>query len=345
MSESSLSIWFKILTIFFAVGSLALLSGGGPRPEHLPIGLSVDVVARPIAIPPGNLDIPTGLSLRLTNAWELTSVNGEFGGLSALQVSGGVLTFLSDRGALVRLLAGPGAHWHGSVGPVPLGCGVGDNKHTRDTESIASDARQGTLWIGFEGRNAICRVASPAQGGTIAYGPPAMRDWDGMGGPEAMARLTGGSFLIFAEGSSLDRTARDLLFFDRSPADPNAIVTRMRYRPPTGFLPVDAAQLPDGRILVLNRRFSLPFAFSARLSIIELPKRPRPGAILAGPIVARLDGELLGENFEGLAIDNDGQDLSIWLVSDSNFLSIQRTFLLRLAWPGAARVERNRVAR
>ncbi|MBK7284057.1 MAG: hypothetical protein IPI83_06470 [Sphingomonadales bacterium] len=53
-----------------------------------------------------------------------------------------------------------------------------------------------------------------------------------------------------------------LLHFDRDPVDPHAVVTAMRYgSTPAQYHPVDAAMLPDGRMLIVNRRYAFPAGF------------------------------------------------------------------------------------
>ncbi len=300
---------------------------------------SVSVLTTRLPLPQGNADIPSALSLRMTHLWQISAPNPDFGGLSSVQASGGFLTLLSDTAAWARIARGDGAkEWRGTITVPPTACGINDTAKERDTESITTDPETGTFWLGFEYRNGVCRVASTEQGGVRFRALPEMADWPKTGGPEAMTRLSNGAFLIFSERPRGNGPVGDMLYVDRDPTDPTAKVTTMRYRPPTGYRPVDAAQLPDGRVLVLNRRFQLPFRFSSRLSIIDKPE-PKEGKIVGGPILARFDGETLGENFEGLAIDDDGESLTLWLVADDNFMPIQRTLLLRMVWPKVARLE------
>ncbi len=338
MSARPLSRLFKFLTFFFASGSLALSYGDAQKPDRLPDARSLSVTAHRLQVPKGNVDIPTSLSLRLTDAWDLNSANDEFGGLSALYASGSALTFVSDKGAIIRLgQDASSTQWTGVIGPLPFGCGDMRDKHNRDTESIAVDRHTGSMWIGFENRNGLCRIASPKNGGTRFAAPLAMKHWRLSGGPEASVRLKDGTMLVFQETAKGGSTVSDLLHFDRDPTDPKVRLTKMSYRPPTGYSAVDAAQLPDGRLLILNRRFALPFNFTTRISIARLPPL-KEGAVMSGPIIARIDGEGIADNFEALAIDNDGHDLVIWLASDDNFLALQRSLLLRFVWPGAARL-------
>ena len=319
------------------VAALILIFFDGNKSGTLLKPHAVTIRATALPLPKGNAEIPSALSLRMTNLWQLEANSPSFGGISALQASGGFLSMVSDTSAFVRVAQSDAAKaWRGTVSLPPAACRILAEPEQRDVESITTDAETGSFWLGFEHRNGVCRVASAKQGGVRFRAVPEMANWPKGSGPEAMARLRNGAFLIFAERPRGNGPIGDMLHVDRDPTDPAATVTVMRYRPPTGYRPVDAAQLPDGRILVLNRRFEIPFRFSAQLSIIDNPK-PKAGQIVAGPILARFEGEALGENFEGLAIDDDGESLIIWLVADDNFMSIQKTVLVRMVWPNIAR--------
>nr|WP_295669950.1 esterase-like activity of phytase family protein [Sphingomonas sp.] len=103
---------------------------------------------------------------------------------------------------------------------------------------------------------------------------------------------------------------------------------RLRLSAAQNYDPSDATLLPDGRILVLNRRFALPFNFTAKLTIID-PKAIRPGARVNGEEIAPLNAPLLHDNFEGLAVRQEGPDTVIWIVSDDNQLFLRRSLLLK----------------
>ena len=329
---------FTLLTLIIAFITVSLLYGDSQKPERPITAERFSISAKRLPLPAGNADIATSLSLRLTDVWDLNSASRTFGGLSALHASGSSLTFMADNSAMIRVMQdGQSRRWTGIVSPLPAACRAVGQKERRDTESMISDRATGTLWIGFEVRNGVCRIASAERGGSRYYNPDSMEKWPQTGGAEAMVRLAKGGFLIFAERPRGNGPVADVVHFDRDPVDPAALVTVMTYRPPSGYRPVDAVELPDGRILVLNRRFQLPFSFSARLSIIDA-RRVAAGLVLTGPVIARLDGDDLGENFEALALDNDGENLTIWVASDDNFMSYQRTVLLRFIWPGAGRL-------
>jgi hypothetical protein len=309
-----------------------LISGDATSLDRSPGAASITVKARAIEIESSMIDIAPGLHLRVTGAWHLTSSSPDFGGLSALYASGTSLTFVSDKGALIRLGVDPAnSNWRGTIAPLPDACGDVSNRTQRDTESLASDGGTGALWIGFELRNAICRIAGPEEGGTSFQAPPSMASWAATSGPEAMLRRRDGRFLVFQEKSVDGSATNELLAFARDPLVAGSKPVSMRYRPPSRYLPVDAAELPDGRLLVLSRRFALPFNFTSRINLVDVGVH-KAGRTVAGPIIARIDDPRIADNYEAISVEPLDDRLIIWLASDDNFMKAQRTILLRLEW-------------
>ena len=157
-----------------------------------------------------------------------------------------------------------------------------------------------------------------------------MKDWPPNAGPEALLRLRDGRFLVLSEDGDGPGGARDALLYDRDPTDPAARLTRFGYRPPVGFSATDAAQLPDGRVLVLNRRFAPLDGFAAAVTIID-PAGIAPGAILIGQEIARLAPPLSVDNMEGVSVTQEAGQTIIWIVSDDNFSPLERTMLMKFA--------------
>jgi PAS domain-containing protein len=159
-----------------------------------------------------------------------------------------------------------------------------------------------------------------------------MARWPGNAGSEAMARLRDGRFLVFSEGHvrEADGTSPVLLF----PADPALLASMpvaLRYRPPAGYVVTDAAALPDGRILFLNRRWALLDGFSAVLTITDAPKLEE-GATLEGRELAVLAAPLTVDNLEALSATREGGRTILWIASDDNFNPLlQQTLLLKFA--------------
>src|SRR5687767_4896888 len=70
---------------------------------------------------------------RLAGAWQLTSEDPRFGGISALAIDRGGLIALTDSGALVRFRPGDNA---ARIGELPNGPGSGGFKRNRDSEAM-----------------------------------------------------------------------------------------------------------------------------------------------------------------------------------------------------------------
>lgn len=275
--------------------------------------------------------------LTLTGAWELTSPHGWFGGFSALTPGAGqTLVAGTDRGFLLDLdLAGGGPH------AVPgsyrfVGISARGRKEYVDLESLARDPATGTLWAGFEYDNLIVRYGADGQRSIAA--PRAMAQWSANSGPETMERLADGRFLVIAEGAITgSETQHEALLFAGDPlaaAEPLAF----RFEAPADYDPVDAAQLPDGRVLILLRRvrYTIPADFDTAIAIAD-PRAIRAGGVWQGQIIERLDGGIFADNFEGIAYLPSAADPTkgnVWLITDNNFSIFQRSLLVRFAWKG-----------
>src|SRR3546814_2297835 len=92
----------------------------------------------------------------------------------------------------------------------------------------------------------------------------------------------------------------------------------------------DAARLPDGRILYLNRRASILEGFSAKLTVAN-GSDFEAGDILTGPEIAHFKAPVTVDNFEALSVDLEDGRTVVWLASDDNFSALQPTLLLKFA--------------
>jgi hypothetical protein len=191
-------------------------------------------------------------ALTYLGSWSIRSDDPRFGGISAMHVADGELIALSDAGWLIRFGLRPG-HGTASIRPLPAGPGNGLSKKDRDAESLV--VADGSAWIGFEDSNQIWRYDLASWRATASATPPAMRRWSANSGAEAMLRLPDGRFLVFSEGRGFRAGATELLLFAGDPAVQGTRAARLGYRPPRGYRITDAARLPDGRLLFLNRRF------------------------------------------------------------------------------------------
>jgi hypothetical protein len=100
--------------------------------------------------------------------------------------------------------------------------------------------------------------------------------------------------------------------------------------PPAKYRPVDAVELPDGRLLVLTRRFSMLHGFFTNKLVLVGRGTIQPGARVTSQVIATLAAPLIHDNFEGLAVTREQGATIVWLMSDDNGPTwLQRTLLLK----------------
>ncbi len=265
--------------------------------------------------------------LEFVAGWALTGNVRQFGGVSALQRRGQTFVALSDLGALFTF--GPDLK-RARLAPLPTGCGRTKYKSDQDAESLATRGRDGKIWLGLEFYNKICRITPNLATTERIAAPPAMKRWNTKNGAEAMTWLDDDRLAVFAESDPVGGTdARPLLIFFGDPTEPDTRVAHLTYRSPPGHRPVDAATLADGRVIVLNRRFSLPSRWSVIVTLIE-PAQFKPGAAVKGKEIARFVPPVVTDNFEAIAAETTTDATHIWIASDDNFMPLlQRTLLLK----------------
>jgi hypothetical protein len=266
-------------------------------------------------------------ALTFIEGWWLRSNHPHFGGISAMHVNGRSVLALSDGGMLMRFDVPTRA------ARIPLAIGglveaPGPGKKQRDSEAMV--VHEGRAWISFERENAVLRYHTANWRSDASAKPEEMRRWSVNSGSEAMVRLRDGRFLIFAEGFGLRDGTSEALLFRGDPAVPGTKVVRLNYRPPPGFRITDAAELPDGRLLFLNRHISIFQGFLAKLTVADPPDL-RPGAVISGREIAHFQPPVTTDNYEALSIVQERGRTILWIASDDNFMGFQRTLLLKFA--------------
>lgn len=318
--------------------SLALAPGTWLR-EPMPLYYHKIPIVRFTALPiPSPAEQKPHLgSFTLEAVWRMTSPDYRFGGYSALlEPDKGQLLAISDRSHLLRFAVPTVAPGGGEIQSVTIEP-TRDEKFAwpdgTDSESATLDPVTRQVWIGWENSNSISRHDRHLVQQDLIR-PAAMREWGLNSGPEAILKLADGRFVVLREGFNgwlEDRRHRGLVFA----GDP---VSGIRPRVftllgPAGFSPVDMAQLPDGRVLILMRRllWPAPARFGGRIVIAD-PAGIREGGVWQTKLVAKLSSSLPVDNFEGLAIEpgRDGK-VAVWLISDANSAVSQQTLLWKLA--------------
>lgn len=316
---------------FTLITLLALTASWSGPPGRDVLGARAEITSERVPFDPTNRARTRAGALTFLGGVLLTSRDGAFGGFSSMSVRGDRFTLLSDGGNIVRFtmdaqfrLSAP------DFADLPAGPGQGWTKADRDSESMAVDPASGTVWVGFERTNEIWRYGPGLTAPAASIAPPIMANWAENGGAESLVRLRDGRFLVIAETDRRRHSggARNVLIFSSDPVAGKWTGFRFGYQPPQDYDPSDAVELPDGRVLVLNRRIALPFRWSAKLTLID-PKDFRPGAILRGREIATLAPPLYVDNFEGLAITRENAATILWIVSDDNLFVLQKTLLMK----------------
>ena len=316
----------RILFLLAAFVLLATIVPSGP-PQPIRGPARATLTATPIPLAEEAPDLRRVGRLTFLRGWALSSDDPRFGAVSAMHVEDGRVIALSDAGTLFGFPL-PRAAGAQPLRLVPLPSVPGASKRSRDTESLV--VRGSDLWIGFEWLNAIRRFGGDGRERSAAR-PAAMRRWRKNSGAEAMVRLPDGRFLVFAEGRDNDDPFSPVLLFEGDPSRPGTRAWALRYRRPPGFRVTDAAVLPDGRLLVLHRRFRFREGFSASLAVADASGL-RPGATLAGREIARLGPPLSVENLEALSVTREAGRTMVRVASDDNFMPFLRTVLLEFAF-------------
>ena len=291
------------------------------------------VTATPVPLNPRDPGRTTVGQLRYLGGWVLKGTDRRFGGVSSMTIEDGHFTMLSDGGVVTRFrFAGGGPVADYAMSELPDGPGNGDRKVDRDSESSTYDPVSGHVWAGFETTNEIWRYTRGFAAADGHVAPKLMADWPNNEGAEAMVRLRDGRFIVFAETKTCEDGNHVALLFAGDPVEhPDA--QGFCYKGPPHFAPTDAAQLPDGRVIVLHRRFSVTAGFSAAVTVID-PKDIAPdGPPVVGKLLATIAPPFTVDNMEALAIVPGANGPTLWIASDDNYFFLERTLLMAFALP------------
>lgn len=312
------------LLIFLAIGPVA----GTHQRFHETDLESQRIVAHRLIYAAGE----TGM-LRFIEGWRLSSPNSMFGGFSALAVPApGRFLLVSDGGYLTRLTLGEeGRVSRASIALLATPDGKARRKSQSDVEAMAVDPASGRAWVALEGLNRIWRLDAAMTRVEAQRDLPAP-DWPSNRGPEAMARLADGRFLIFSEDADDDPRGREALLYRGDPTRAGKPPLRFFYDSDGKGLVSDAASLPDGRVLLVHRRLGLSPVFTTILAVVD-PAEIRAGGVIRSQSIGSIP-DALAENYEGAAIVTERGRTFVWLVADDNFNSWQRSLLVKFELAG-----------
>lgn len=282
-------------------------------------------------------------SLQYRSGLVLTSPSRGFGGLSGIRLDAKGERFLaiSDQGGWftgsIRYAGGKMVALD-DVEAAPIlnaeGRPITEKRLWYDTESLARDGN--LVYVGLERVNQIMRFDF-SKGGTRARGevlptPPAVRKLPTNKGLEAMVVVPkgkdqnmplAGTLIAFSE-RGLDADGNLVAFLIGGPTP-----GEFRVRRTDKFDISDAALLPSGELVILERKFSWFTGINIRIRAIPL-KSIAPNALVDGPALFNADLGHEVDNMEGIDahVTAEGETV-LTLVSDDNFSMLQRTLLLQ----------------
>ncbi len=261
--------------------------------------------------------------LTLTGAWQLRSKESNFGGLSGLAtMRSGSLLSVSDTGAFVWIGIDPETGAPDGIGSIAFMRGADGNlfptKFDADAEGL--DIRDGLALVSFERDNRV-EAFDLESCGAAARGAPVMRFKEVIDnkkipenkGPEALALDADTMFAGFEfrkpKGTPAGRVLTD------------GSLDMVRYSgKPDAFLQT-GLDIEGDLTASTYRAFDL-----IRGARVILEVTDRDGKVVAR---ANINSPLPSDNFEGVAFATSPEGKRrIWVISDNNFNSSQRTLLL-----------------
>ena len=275
--------------------------------------------------------------LEFRGGLQLTSPAKEFGGISSLRVEGNGNRFLgvTDVGRWIR-----GRIVYSGATPVGLAdvemapaLGPDGKRLTQrrwyDLEALTEDA--GTVYVGIERVHRIVKF-DVAKDGLRARGVPidVPAEFDKLPDNKSIEGLAvvpkgqplAGALIVITE-AALDADGNNRAFLLGGPKPGEFRITRSE-----DFDVTDCALLPNGDLLILERRFSI-LRSAMRIRRIAAADI-KPDAIVDPPVIFYADFGQHIDNFEGLGVHRTPTgETVLTLISDDNFSPLQRTLLMQ----------------
>jgi len=317
----------------------------GATPEHVQGFKPLKISGSPVGFSRVQGIADTFGQLSFRGGLVLTSPDGDFGGLSGLGIAktGNRILAISDRGhlfsaqliyrdgRLAGISDGAKSSLKGSKGqPLP-----NESKAWHDAEGLAlgPERLQGPLWVSFERRHRIETYAFDRRGADAPAKrtklPPPLNRNRSNSGVEALARMGAGTayegaLLAFSEKPQWGGKISGYILGGPNPGP-------IWLSAPGGYSATALTFLPDGDLVVLERRFGNLFDFSIRLRRIAAATL-KTGATLEGEVLFEGGLAYKIDNFEGIAMhETEDGEVRLTLISDDNFSAIQQTLLLQFA--------------
>lgn len=293
----------------------------------------VTVEATPIPLHPGDANVVAAGKLRYRGGLQLQSADRHFGGFSALGLSadGARMVALSDEGRrLAANLVYDAAGNLKGLAQTELDT-LADLDGRPLSQNVDADAESmspgvdGEIIVAFERNHRLWRYLPGEVAPRPLKSPDELSKLPANNGIEALTLLADGRLLAISEGSGKNKNAIGWV------SDPQGWSV-LTYTLKGGFRATGAATLPDGDVMLLERRYTLRSGVAARVRRVA-GKDVMPGAALEGALIGELRPPVNVDNMEGIetirpaAGPNAGKTL-VYLISDDNFNPLQRTLLM-----------------
>lgn len=350
MTERVFGIFLLFCMAVFTLNFAAPVALAGAKPDTLALSPhQIELSARSVPFRRGNEQQKIFGEMIFRNGYSVSSASPYWGGLSGIVISqdGQQAALVSDAGFWARLtlsyennrLEKPS---RAVVGPLLSRSGHPlKRRWDRDAEAITllkNEKFFGEALVSFEGNHRVGKfrldkkkgLTGPSDYLKLREVTSLMRNNAGL---EALAVLQGGrlkgSLVVIAQ-SKLDRAGNFLGWLQRGKK-----LSLLRFTPPPRdhFRITDAASLPNGDLLLLERRYKF-LSLTIRLRYV-----PQAALLSGKPIEGRVvmtanNIDHLVDNMEGLAVHmNKHGETIVTLLSDDNFNGFQQTLLMQFALP------------
>jgi hypothetical protein len=291
----------------------------------------ITVAARPVALGSSDPDLIQAGAMIYRGGLSLTSETEVFGGFSGILVSPDErqLRAVSDEGYFLSLAmqyddAGRLTGVADASMVLLAGLEGKDPMRWADAEELTPHDDGGFL-VSFEHEHRIWHYAHPRAEPITIPEPADIANSRANNGIEAMTRLADGRLLAISEG--LHQGDGVVAWIGDANGGNWQALTYVIFH---GYKPTGAATLPNGDVIVVERRFPPLAARVRRIPAADI----RPGAVITAEDVARFEDGFAIDNMEGIdaRLTPEGKTL-IYMMSDNHFRDVQKTLLLMFELP------------
>ena len=329
------------IVVALVLGSAALTAVTALRPDTalaVPAPVALPLTATPLPLDrddPGHSRIG---ALRFLGAVQLRSSNPAFGGVSALRAGpGNRFLAVTDTGnwfAFDTVERGGRLVGVANTVLVPIrqpDGGIAATKQDGDSEALEWNPATGAATIVYEQDHRLAHFSGiTGAAASLSRVPDSieylteMATWPSNGGGEAVAVLPGGARVVLSETvRGRERSHVGLLTV-------SGVTRSFLFDGLEDHAPTDAVAIDDRRIVIINRRFTALEGQSTAVTLLDLaPALAGRDEVLRIKELARWAPPLTLDNMEGLALRRDGDKLLLYIVSDDNLSSLQRTVLMK----------------